>query len=84
MTHLAPPEDGDHSGNGRCADPGGISRGGRAGVVDGGWSMGVSTLHLVRAEQLGLPEDGLHGFFLEIRRIAELVQDAFHFAGGSS
>ena len=42
--------------------------------------MQVATLRLGPAgtEELGLPEDGLHGLFLEVGREAVLVQDVLH------
>ena len=36
------------------------------------------SLHPVRAEQLGLFQDGLDRFFLQVWRAAVLVQDALH------
>ena len=42
----------------------------------GWWREGFSDP--VRAEQFGLHENGLHGFLLQVRRVAVFVQDAFH------
>jgi len=42
------------------------------------WAKRGARLHPVRAEQLGLPQDSLHGFLLKIWRVAELVEDALH------